>query len=101
MVKWDSVKPQENLVPSSLCSRCEAIGSTILFDSEIDITVLQTRSQICHICKLLFETLPQRNLENPKVIKLRQDGAVVGVEDGPDLLSIYTAPGMWLSITES
>jgi hypothetical protein len=81
-----------------LCPRCRAVDSTQLFDPECDLSSLQP--QACDLCFLLFRALDVVGIVPPRVITLRQKGAIVGVENGPDLLSIYVEPGMWTPCVE-
>jgi hypothetical protein len=54
----------------------------------------------CDLCKLLFKALEKKNIKPPGIVKLHQNGAVVGVENGSNLLSIYVEPGMWNPFVE-
>lgn len=52
-------------------------------------------SGTCDLHGLLLKSLDREGYTPPRVFTLRQDGAIVGIENGPNLLSIYVEPGMW------
>ncbi|KAI0490385.1 hypothetical protein F4859DRAFT_520201 [Xylaria cf. heliscus] len=87
-LSWDAVKPVERGTPI-LCFNCNQIDSPRLFKANIDRNELESSSQECALCRLLYTSLPIQGNESPAVISLRQNGSVVGICDGPDLLSIY------------
>ncbi len=88
------------MAQASLCPSCSAIDSTSLFGRECDLSKLQLTSPTCDLCQMLFEALDRVGIKPPSVVALRQNGAVVGVEDGLDLLSIYVKPGTWIPFCE-
>jgi hypothetical protein len=91
MLKWNGAKPGRTKSKEILCSRCEAIDSTQLFHAECDLSSLNWSS--CNLCALLFRALEEGKVTD--VVTLRQNNAVVGVEGGPNLLSIYVEPSRW------
>jgi hypothetical protein len=95
-MKWDRVKPDLNDAPVALCSSCSSIDSIqLLFDPECDLSTLRMISDTCDLHGLLLRSLEREGYIPPRVFTLRQDGALVGIENGPNLLSIYVEPGMW------
>ncbi len=77
-----------------LCSSCSnAADVARLFDAECNLKRLERTSQGCDLCHLLFAALCRAGKGSFKEVILRQDGAVVGIEGGVDLLSIYAKPG--------
>lgn len=92
LIEWEKVFPDGSGINLSLCSKCNAIDGTRLFDSKCDVMRLQQNSQACHLCELLFKALDKVNIKPPRAITLRQNGAVIGVEAGPNLLSVYVEP---------
>lgn len=90
LVKWDQVKPSQK---GHLCHRCKLVNSTQIFDSVCDLSRL--KPQTCDLCKLLIKALIKENISSSGEVRLRQNGAVVGVENGSNLLSIYVEPGRW------
>jgi hypothetical protein len=93
MLGWDKVKPSPGTAILLLCSDCKQVDSTQLFDSTCDLSKLKYSSENCVLCGLLQDTLVRRGYKAPNIVTLRQNGAVVSVENGPDLLSIYVDPG--------
>ena len=65
-----------------------------MFDPTCDLGSLKSLSLSCDLCRLLFEALEQEAIKPPGTITLRQNGAIIAVENGPNLLSIYVEPGM-------
>ncbi|CAJ2513010.1 Uu.00g011290.m01.CDS01 [Anthostomella pinea] len=74
LIGWDQVQTGNSKIGAVLCHKCRTIDSTRLFG-------------------LLQEALGIRGYKSPKVVSLREDGRTVGIQDGPDLLSIYVDPG--------
>ncbi|KAF2972322.1 hypothetical protein GQX73_g1231 [Xylaria multiplex] len=59
---------------------------------ECDLSELESSSRACGLCRLLLDSLYRHGERPPKTVPLRCDGAVVGIENGPNLLSIYVDP---------
>ncbi|KAI0813017.1 heterokaryon incompatibility protein-domain-containing protein [Xylaria sp. FL0064] len=89
-LSWDAVKPPVERRTPTLCSNCNQINSPRLFKANMDRNELESSSRECELCRLLYSSLPIQGNDFPAVISLRQNGSVVGISDGPDLLSIYT-----------
>ncbi|KAI0117673.1 hypothetical protein GGR51DRAFT_545666 [Nemania sp. FL0031] len=88
LIDWDQIKPKD----AALCSQCKTICSSQLFLSKCDLFELQLSSRTCHLCRLLLDSLYQHDERPPQVVSLHQNGAVIGIEGGPKLLSIYVNP---------
>jgi hypothetical protein len=94
-MKWDRVKPDLNDTPVSLCSSCSSVNLIqLLFNPECDLLTLRTISDTCDLHRLLLRSLEREGYIPPRAFTLRQDGALVGIENGPNLLSIYVELGM-------
>lgn len=95
-IGWDQVKPNQSAESPSLCEHGHT-GKARIFACVCDTSELRSCSQRCALCKMLLEALetvycnPKRF---PSRVILRQNGLSVGIEDGPDLLSVYSEPGM-------
>lgn len=92
-VEWDRVKPHQQEGGSVLCEKCRKIDRAQLFDPKCDLRELKDKAATCDLCELLYKELDSRRYASRNTVSLRQDGAIVGVVDGPDLLSIYVTPG--------
>ncbi|KAI1421811.1 hypothetical protein F5Y12DRAFT_787236 [Xylaria sp. FL1777] len=92
-LSWETVKPPVERGTVALCSNCNEINSTRLFKSKINQNELELSSQDCGLCKLLRDALNTQENGLSTVISLRQNGSVVSIDNGPDLLSIYVDPG--------
>lgn len=75
-----------------------------MFDVVCDLAVLQEKAKACDLCSILQDALSRQGLKVPGVVKLRSDAAHVGLEDGPNLLSLYYEPGemspIWHNYTQ-
>jgi hypothetical protein len=91
LIKCDGAKPGRRNSSVFLCSRCKAIDSTQLSVAECDISKLNKWTS-CDLCALLFKASERESITG--VVKLRRNGAIVGVKNGPNLLSIYVEPGV-------
>ncbi|KAH9895470.1 hypothetical protein F4778DRAFT_794365 [Xylariomycetidae sp. FL2044] len=92
-IDWKAVRPIKQAGRQALCLACRAITSAEqLFASECDLSSLQTTSQTCDLCRLVMQELNVKNYWPPEEVKLRQDGGLVGIQDGPNLLSLYHEP---------
>ncbi|OLN81982.1 Interleukin-1 receptor-associated kinase 4 [Colletotrichum chlorophyti] len=89
-ISWHQVRPLSGLRDSILCAKCSAITSITLFESECHVSEMQ---ESCDLCGLLFHALKRAGIMPPAVVKLRQTGTTIGLEGGPNLLSIYIEPG--------
>jgi len=94
-IEWDQVKPDLEQIPTLLCPNCSSIDSIErLFHPKCYLLTLQTLSKTCRLHELLKKSLLEREgYTPPGNFTLRQDGAIIGIEDGPNLLSIYAEPG--------
>ncbi|KAI0855223.1 hypothetical protein F4860DRAFT_507647 [Xylaria cubensis] len=92
-LQWDVIKPPVTTGGAIFCTNCNIINSADLFKSVINCDELELSSQICALCRLLYDALKAQGKELPTVISLRQNGSIVGINDGPNLLSIYVDPG--------
>ncbi|TRX89299.1 hypothetical protein FHL15_009736 [Xylaria flabelliformis] len=90
---WDVIKPPATPSRAFLCANCNIINSADLFKSVINRDELEISSQFCALCRLLQDALKTQGKGLPTVISLRQNGSVVGINNGPNLLSIYVDPG--------
>lgn len=63
------------------------------FDRVCDVAALQERARNCDLCYLLQGALDRKGIKPPRIVELRQDAAHVGLENGPNLLSLYCGPG--------
>lgn len=93
LLGWERVKPDGSESKASLCSSCSAIDSTHPFESTCDLSRLKTTSHTCDLCRLLLKALEDLNYGHSGFINLRQTGGIIGVENGPALLSLYAEPG--------
>jgi hypothetical protein len=93
LLGWERIKPDRSETKASLCSSCSAIESTRLFESRCDLSRLKTMSHTCDLCRLLLKALELASDRNWGFVNLRQTGAIIGIESGPVLLSLYTEPG--------
>ncbi|KAI0199845.1 hypothetical protein F4808DRAFT_451252 [Astrocystis sublimbata] len=89
---WDALKHSFQSKTPELCLNCNAITSARLFKAHIDRNELEKSSRGCDLCRLLHDALGTQRDDLPILISLRQDGSVVGMSDGPNLLSIYADP---------
>ncbi|KAI0868529.1 hypothetical protein GGS24DRAFT_494486 [Hypoxylon argillaceum] len=96
LISWDRIKHKD----VALCSKCEKIDPNHLFLSKCNLSELELSSQACELCRLLLDSLYHYGNRPTKTVSLRQNGAVVGIEDGPNLLSIYVDPDMGPDIPE-
>lgn len=88
-INWDRSRPLctgKNV----FCATCSAASSQALFPSRFKPFEAQVH---CDLCGILLEALKRVFDELPEIVNLRQTYTTVGVEDGPDLLSIYVKPG--------
>ncbi|KAI1739587.1 hypothetical protein F4680DRAFT_459176 [Xylaria scruposa] len=92
-LSWDTVKPPTARGHDTLCSNCNTINSAYLFKPEIHRDELESSSQGCALCRLLYDALVSEENELPVLISLRQNGSVVSINNGPNLLSVYCDPG--------
>ncbi|KAH8201080.1 hypothetical protein TruAng_004776 [Truncatella angustata] len=93
-VGWDRVKPEDHAGSPKLCSHCSTIDSSAeLLPRDCDLSELQSSSFTCELCELLLDRLREAGVQPPRRITLRHTGAHIGIEGGPDLLSIYADPG--------
>lgn len=94
LLRWDEVKPQQAAVPCFLCRSCQAIQSPYLFrDTNCNVSELKSRAPSCDLCRMLLEALQRQGWASLEFADLEQDGAVVRLKKGPELLSVYGAPG--------
>ncbi|KAI0439927.1 hypothetical protein F4803DRAFT_567955 [Xylaria telfairii] len=97
-LSWDAVKPPVEHRTPTLCSNCNAINSAHLFKANINRNELESSSRDCDLCRLLHDALRTQKKDLSTVISLRQDGSLVSIRDGPNLLSIYIDPGAQLGL---
>ncbi|KAF6818651.1 heterokaryon incompatibility protein [Colletotrichum plurivorum] len=88
-VNWDQSRPLFTGT-KIFCATCSTASSQALFPSPFKPSDAQLH---CDLCGILLEALKRVFDEIPEVVKLRQTCTTVGVEGGPDLLSIYVKPG--------
>ncbi|KAK1637532.1 hypothetical protein BDP81DRAFT_460224 [Colletotrichum phormii] len=72
------------------CAKCSAVSSQALFPHEFRPSDAQLH---CDLCSILLGALERVYAVVPELVRLRQNHTIVGVEDGPNLLSIYVEPG--------
>ncbi|KAI8632601.1 hypothetical protein F5Y19DRAFT_491226 [Xylariaceae sp. FL1651] len=98
LIKWDRVKPDQQETRPTLCQNCSQncrqADSTRIFSTKCFLSQLKLTSRTCDLCRLLQGVLKTHGHTSADVISLRQNGAVVGIEGGPDLLSIYYEPDL-------
>ncbi len=97
LIDWDRVVADIGHEVTGLCQHCASFGSARLFDPQWDLSKLQSnaRTTSCPLCSLLLEVLDRHGIKRPGTVTLRQGRGILGVENGPDLLSIYAPPGMF------
>ena len=95
LLDWDRVVADIEPITGGPCRQCELLESARLFEMRCDISKLQNRATetACPVCGLLLEALESRGFKSPQTVILRQNQGVLGIENGPDLLSIYMRPG--------
>ncbi|KAK1584941.1 heterokaryon incompatibility protein [Colletotrichum navitas] len=89
-VSWPQTRPSRTEANYKLCTNCSTTTSTMLFQSERQLSAMQ---RSCELCVLLLDSLSRVGIESSAVVKLRQTGTTIGLEGGPNLLSIYIEPG--------
>ncbi|KAK1961823.1 heterokaryon incompatibility protein [Colletotrichum sublineola] len=89
-VSWPKVRPSLTGTYNRLCASCSTTPSITLFQSEFQLSTMQ---RSCDLCGLLLDSLSRVGIASPAVVKLRQTGTTIGIEGGPNLLSIYIEPG--------
>ncbi|KAK2044256.1 HET-domain-containing protein [Colletotrichum somersetense] len=89
-VSWPHIKPSLVETKTKLCANCTTMTSSMLFQSEIQLSNMQ---RSCNLCGLLLDSLNRVGITAPAVIKLRQTGTTTALEGGSNLLSIYIEPG--------
>ncbi|KAI1120765.1 hypothetical protein F5Y10DRAFT_289312 [Nemania abortiva] len=93
-LSWDVFNPPANPQGASLCSNCNKINSTSLFNPIINRVELELSAKGCDLCRLLRDALNAQELGSRTVVSLHQNGIIVGIQNGPNLLSIYVDPGL-------
>ncbi|KAK1981478.1 hypothetical protein LZ30DRAFT_720085 [Colletotrichum cereale] len=88
-ISWDGIRPSLVGTNDKLCANCSKTTSTF-FKPECQVSTLQ---RSCDLCGLLLDSLVRVGITSPAVVKLRQTGTTIGLEGGPNLLSIYAEPG--------
>ncbi|OHX00718.1 heterokaryon incompatibility protein [Colletotrichum incanum] len=89
-ISWYQVKPLSTKEDNIVCEDCRTMTSTTLFESERHTATMR---QSCKVCVLLLDALRTAGVTSSGVVRLRQTSTTVGLENGPNLLSIYTEPG--------
>ncbi|KPM37809.1 hypothetical protein AK830_g8766 [Neonectria ditissima] len=89
LVEWDRVKPRQTEVGTNLCLDCSNSKTVRLLESGHIPSKLQPT---CDLCRMLMNVLDRVGIKPSTGVKLRQAGAMIGIEGGPDLLSIYCQP---------
>ncbi|KAK2595008.1 hypothetical protein QQS21_007262 [Conoideocrella luteorostrata] len=91
IINWSRVKP--DLQPhATLCTDCRHRSWGPPFQFNRNTSELVSTSMHCDLCRLLQEALIRRGFIGPNMISLRCNGSVVGVDNGPNLLSLYVNP---------
>ncbi|EFQ30167.1 heterokaryon incompatibility protein [Colletotrichum graminicola M1.001] len=89
-VNWPQIRPLRTEENSKLCANCSITTSTMYSLSERQLSTMQ---RSCELCVLLLDSLSRAGITSPAVVKLLQTGTAIGLEGGPNLLSIYAEPG--------
>ncbi|KAK1992798.1 HET-domain-containing protein [Colletotrichum falcatum] len=89
-ISWSQIRPSLTGTSSSLCVNCSRTTTPIFFQSELQLSTMQ---RSCDLCGLLIDSLDRAGITSPAIVKLRQTGTTIGLEGGPNLLSIYIEPG--------
>ncbi|KAK2051810.1 heterokaryon incompatibility protein [Colletotrichum caudatum] len=89
-VSWSHMRPSLTEAKNKLCANCTTMTSTMLFQSEIQLSKMQ---RSCDLCGLLLDSLNRVGITSPAIVKIHQTGTTIGLEGGPNLLSIYIEPG--------
>ncbi|KAK2009776.1 HET-domain-containing protein [Colletotrichum eremochloae] len=89
-VSWAKIRPSLTGTDNRLCASCSTTTPAAFFQSECQLSTMQ---RSCDLCGLLLDSLSLIGITPPKVVKLRQTGTTIGIEGGPNLLSIYIEPG--------
>ncbi|KAI0411895.1 hypothetical protein F5X98DRAFT_383183 [Xylaria grammica] len=92
VLSWDTIRPRSGCQGKVLCPSCNAINSPRLFRPVVYRYELESSSQDCHLCGILYSALKSHRYESQAEISLYQDGSIVGIKDGPNLLSVYVEP---------
>ncbi|KAK2737455.1 heterokaryon incompatibility protein [Colletotrichum kahawae] len=83
MIPWHRVRPRQGDDTNSLCDRCTAMKLAGPWAFQPG----------CVLCNLIRQALQQADMLLSPRLQLQQKNATIGVEKGPDLLSIYKPPG--------
>ncbi|KAI8635651.1 hypothetical protein F5Y19DRAFT_461232 [Xylariaceae sp. FL1651] len=92
VLPWDRLQPASGCQDTNLCASCSAINSPQLFHPVIYSHELKSSSKYCSLCSMLHSALIAHEYDLKPEISLYQDGSVVGIKDGPSLLSVYAEP---------
>lgn len=94
VIGWDHAKPRPSNASLRLCRSCESRNPEKLFDPVLDLTDLKQRNSSCDICTLLQIAIERKGIKEHQLVALRQDTTHIGLENGPNLLTLYCEPGM-------
>ncbi|KAK8079700.1 hypothetical protein PG997_007518 [Apiospora hydei] len=92
-VGWDRVKPVEPGNTPLLCSSCHAIKPSRLFERNCDLYAVQSKSEFCDLCSMLWHAVLETGARMPRWVIFQQDDGLIRIENGPVLLSLYSEPG--------